>query len=512
MASAPLLPAAQYLRMSTEHQQYSLDNQSAAIERYAVLHGFYISHTYSDEAKSGLILKNRSGLRRLLHDAVNRPPYKIILVYDVSRWGRFQDTDEAAHYEFICRSAGIPVHYCAESFLNDASLPTLIMKALKRMMAAEYSRDLSTKVFEGSKRVSQLGFRVGGVPGYGLRRLLVSKDGHRKQELAYGESKNIKDDRVILIPGPEEEVNCIREIFRMYVEKQKQPITIAEELNRRGVKYTGLRRTVWYSGAISRILGDLKYAGHSVYGKRSQRLRTPNITIPRDQWIITPHAWTPLIDQETFDKAQQRTRNQTFFKSDEQLLTELRELWKVNGYLSERLINETPNFPSMRTYRSRFGSLSEALALIGYQGAKVARTMVRRQRAALREELITRIVTAGNNRISVVRRNGHYRPKLRLCNGTLVSVYVCPSFTIGNGEPRWLLDCATPKVSDHIALLARLVAGNEEFRDFYIITELRSRTRWTIKVDDVLLRRGKELTSMEDFVDVVQAVRNGDSL
>ncbi len=30
-----LLPAAQYLRMSTEHQQYSLQNQAAAIQRYA---------------------------------------------------------------------------------------------------------------------------------------------------------------------------------------------------------------------------------------------------------------------------------------------------------------------------------------------------------------------------------------------------------------------------------------------------------------------------------------------
>jgi len=40
--------------------------------------------------------------------------YKAILVYDVSRWGPFQDNDEAAHYEFLCKSTGVPVHYCAE--------------------------------------------------------------------------------------------------------------------------------------------------------------------------------------------------------------------------------------------------------------------------------------------------------------------------------------------------------------------------------------------------------------
>jgi hypothetical protein len=66
--------------------------------------------------------------------------------------GRFQDTDEAAHNEFVCKSAGIPVHYCAETFGNDGSLPSSIMKALKRAMAGEYSRELSVKVFAGQKR------------------------------------------------------------------------------------------------------------------------------------------------------------------------------------------------------------------------------------------------------------------------------------------------------------------------------------------------------------------------
>jgi DNA invertase Pin-like site-specific DNA recombinase len=35
MTNDSRIPVAQYLRMSTEHQQYSLENQSAAIQRYA---------------------------------------------------------------------------------------------------------------------------------------------------------------------------------------------------------------------------------------------------------------------------------------------------------------------------------------------------------------------------------------------------------------------------------------------------------------------------------------------
>lgn len=109
--------AAQYLRMSTERQEYSLDCQSAGIAAYALEHGFEICQTYCDEAKSGLDLARRSGLSQLLRDVVGgQQSYKAILVFDVSRWGRFQDPDEGAHYEFLCRAAGVQVHYCAELF------------------------------------------------------------------------------------------------------------------------------------------------------------------------------------------------------------------------------------------------------------------------------------------------------------------------------------------------------------------------------------------------------------
>src|SRR5205085_5992741 len=103
------------------------------------------------------------------------------------------------------KSASVPVHYCAETFANDGSLPSLIMKALKRTMAGEYSRELGVKVLAGQQRLARLGFKQGGMPGYGLRRMLVSSDGQPKQVLAFGERKSIATDRVILVPGPEQE-------------------------------------------------------------------------------------------------------------------------------------------------------------------------------------------------------------------------------------------------------------------------------------------------------------------
>jgi DNA invertase Pin-like site-specific DNA recombinase len=154
MPKDALIPAAQYIRMSTEHQQFSLDNQQVAIRAYADSRGFSVIQTYEDGSRSGVVLKRRNGLRQLLQDVVSGDTgYKAILVYDVSRWGRFQDADESAHYEFLCKSAGIPVHYCAETFVNDGTLPNMLLKALKRSMAGEYSRELGVKVFAGQRNV-----------------------------------------------------------------------------------------------------------------------------------------------------------------------------------------------------------------------------------------------------------------------------------------------------------------------------------------------------------------------
>jgi DNA invertase Pin-like site-specific DNA recombinase len=228
--------AAQYLRMSTEHQQYSLDNQSDAIRRYAEEHGFMVVKTYADAGKSGLKLRNRIALTQLLQDVVGGTrEYGAILVYDVSRWGRFQDADEAAHYEFLCKQAGIPVHYCAEQFANDGTISSTLLKALKRSMAAEFSRELGVKTYAGEKRLAELGFWAGGQSGYGLRRMIVGPDGQRKQKLKTHERKSIETDRITLVPGPRCEVEWVRKNFQHGPAKANPPNREAPELSGRKV-------------------------------------------------------------------------------------------------------------------------------------------------------------------------------------------------------------------------------------------------------------------------------------
>ena len=106
--STPAFRAAQYVRMSTEHQQYSTHNQADKIQEYADRRNIQIVRTYADEGKSGLSIDGRASLQRLIADVESgNTDFNLILVYDVSRWGRFQDADESAYYvaaKFMLRS------------------------------------------------------------------------------------------------------------------------------------------------------------------------------------------------------------------------------------------------------------------------------------------------------------------------------------------------------------------------------------------------------------------------
>jgi DNA invertase Pin-like site-specific DNA recombinase len=136
--------AAQYVRMSTDYQRYSIQNQAAAIAAYAQQRNLSIVRTYVDEGRSGLRIKGRPGLIELIEDVQSgRADFDHILVYDVSRWGRFQDVDESAHYEFVCKRNGVKVAYCAEQFDNDGSLLSSIVKNIKRVMAAGIAESLA---------------------------------------------------------------------------------------------------------------------------------------------------------------------------------------------------------------------------------------------------------------------------------------------------------------------------------------------------------------------------------
>lgn len=496
--------AAQYLRMSTEHQQYSLENQSAAIESYAESQGFKIVRTYSDAARSGLVLTRRAGLKQLLQDVISAPPYHAILVYDVSRWGRFQDADEAAHYEFLCKSAGVPVHYCAESFANDGTLPSVIMKTLKRTMAGEYSRELSVKVFAGLQRLARLGFKQGGMAGYGLRRLLVSADGTPKQQLAFGERKSIATDRVILVPGPAEEVRCVKNIYAMLINKKLSVSAIARTLNRAGVTYVG--NSLWDNLAVNTILTHPKYAGCHVFNRTSSKLCTPRVRLSSSEWVVTPGAFKPIVDGATFAKAQKILQSRTIKKSNEELLASLRALLAKEGRVSIGVIQRSRRVPSPSTYRYRFGSLRRAYELIGYgRPEEYGPIDLRRRITGLREQLLERVVALFPNQVTIVRPGVRWRSRLQLLDGSTVCVRVARPVQTGPKTLRWRVE-HVPHECGHVTLLARLRKGNDSFLDYHVLPDVDRAARFHLHLKDAWLNRGERLVNLALFREIVARV------
>jgi DNA invertase Pin-like site-specific DNA recombinase len=430
------IPAAQYLRMSTEHQQFSLENQSAAIHDYATRQDFVVTSTYSDAARSGLRLKNREGLKRLLQDVVADPPFKVVLVYDVSRWGRFQDADESAHYEFICRSAGVPVHYCAESFSNDGSVASSLMKALKRTMAAEFSRELGIKVYEGEKRLSELGFKMGGSPGLGYRRMLMEGNGHNRRLLAPGQTKVVKSDRVKLVQGPKSEVALVRKIFDMAAKRNLGARLIAKQLTQRQVLHPQGRK--WLYTTIERLLKNPKYIGTNVWGRKTQRLYQSVRTLPKEKWITKPHAFDSIISEVLFNKIQERMKKRNERRSDERILTDLRRVLAKHGRLSQEIINRSGLSLCERAYRRRFGSLAKTYELIGWtktRDYKVSWKKVK-YRARLHSSIVAKALAA-NPGSKCIHRYRARRTMLQLKNGTVLSFAICPKVARKGGGDRW---------------------------------------------------------------------------
>ena len=270
--------------MSTDHQKYSTENQLDTIRKYAEQRGLEIVRVFEDSGRSGLRIDGRDGLKALMHDVqTGAADFHAILVYDVSRWGRFQDADEGAYHEHLCSRAGIRVHYCGEQFDNDGSIGSILLKNVKRVMAGEYSRELSVKVFAGQCRLVEHGFRQGGPAGFGLRRLLIDEGRIPKGELGRGDRKSLQTDRVVLTAGPVEEIAHVQSIYLMFVEEGKSEREIALVLNQRGVM-SDLGRP-WTRASIHQILTNEKYIGNNIFNRVSYKLKQRRVVNHRDTWV-----------------------------------------------------------------------------------------------------------------------------------------------------------------------------------------------------------------------------------
>jgi len=496
--------------MSTDDQSNSIPCQKEAIRRYAAKHGYEVVTTYADLGKSGVGIKHRPGLRQLIQAVVEgHAPFRVILVYDISRWGRFQDADESAHFEFLCKSAGVPIHYCAEQFTNDDQVQNQIMKALKRTMAGAFSRELAAKVRDGMRNLTTQGFRGGGPAGYGLRRMTISIGGRRQQLLQTHEHKAIRSHHVILVPGPEREVEAIRLIFALAAQARMRPGQIAAELTRRNIQY--LNGRPWTSLNVLLTLKNEKYIGCNVWGKTNKPFGKHTFKLHRSTWVTKPDAFVPLVSVKQFARVQKliRLRNNRIRKPDSYYINEMRKILKREGKLSHRLLRRA-GFFDHRVFARHFGSLMRAYGQVGYTPS--ARTMKCydgfRRSQCLRAQLLTQLSELFPLQLRVVHRIGQSsRQAIELDNGVQVAVHICRPLSRSVHGSRWLL-VGNRKERDLISLICFANKEATRFEALYVVPEVGSlMKRYKVLWEGhPLLEAGKRLESLAQFYEAAKGL------
>lgn len=357
-------PAAQYLRMSTDRQDVSLEYQAKTIAKWAKAHGYSIVETYTDEGISGVGIEKRQALKDLLRTVIGgQSEFHAVLVYDVSRWGRFQNPDQAAHYEFMCQEAGVPVEYCAESFRNDGSAMSGLIKHVKRTMAAEFSREASARLSNTKMVLRNRSYWTGGLPGYGYRRAIVNSDGTTVRVCDNLERAYATHCHTRLVLGPSHEVEIVRRIFHDFLLTDGTYTSVTKALNTEGIAAElGAR---WSLARVRQVLTNTKYCGRLVQGKRRQRLGGPNEPVDPRFWVTSPDACPAIVSYDLFEAVQAKIAANSYRPTKQEIIADLQRVALERGKLSDRVVRDHSKFGHVAIKRA-FGGLKGAYEAAGY--------------------------------------------------------------------------------------------------------------------------------------------------
>lgn len=354
---------AYYRHSAQERQENSVEIQQDQVRKFAADNGVEIIEEFIDRGKTGLITEGRDSFKRMLAGIeTGKYDCDYVLVLDVSRWGRYQNTDISAYYTGLCAMHGKPVIYTSIGFPPENDLIHMVRINIERYQAANYSRELSLKVFKGCAKIASQGYRAGGMPPYALHRLLLDERRQPVQVLSPGQRKSIQNQRVTLTPGEPDEIAVVKRIFRAFTQGRKNPKQIADMLNAEGVPSPG--DAAWTVSAVNGILTNELYAGTMVYNKTTQRLKSPSRSNPHEEWVRTTNAFPAIIERNVFDNAQavlakaREAHAKRYSETD--MVERLRAVYERYGIVQGSLIAHEPGMVSATTYAQRFGGMAGA--------------------------------------------------------------------------------------------------------------------------------------------------------
>ena len=282
--------AVAYARYSSDNQNpESIDEQLYDIRDWAVKNDCEIIKIYTDEAETATSDENRDDFLNMVSESAEIE-YDYVLVHKTNRFAR--NKWDAAIYKKMLRENGKKVIYVTQPMLNEETPEAMMLETFFEGMDQYYSLDLAREVMKGHKKNARECKHNGGRPALGFDVDMTILPGREKPLLTY-----IVNER---------EAHAVHKIFEMY-DAGFSYDAIIQELNSRGFKTKTGRP--FSKNSISDILRNEKYVGvytynrrqHKVKGKRNNRKEKP-----ADQVIRVPGGMPQIIDQELWDRVQNR--------------------------------------------------------------------------------------------------------------------------------------------------------------------------------------------------------------
>jgi len=360
--------AATYSRHSAEgRQENSVEIQQDQIRDFAEKNDIEIVAEFMDPGKSGLNAKGRKGFLDLL-EYVKKNRVDYILCLDITRWGRFQNIDHSAAYEAQCAECGVKVVYVSHGDIkergddyigiNDDNMFLGLQKSIERTMAGKTSADLSKKVWAGAAKVSEQGNRAGGPPPYGMLRIEINEQKEPIGIMKPKQHKSYPNNRVRLVPDQGYKSEIVREIFDLFVTHNYPESQIASILIERNIPSP--RGGKWSKETIRHILQDEQYMGSVVYNKTSSKLKSKQVSNPREKWIIKPDSYQKVVEVEVFNAAQAVFHLRKKRLSREEIQENISFAFRKYNMVSYSLLRSLPGMPTRREIINEFGSLPES--------------------------------------------------------------------------------------------------------------------------------------------------------
>lgn len=311
-----------YIRLSSEDNDVdgSIKAESNSVSAQRMLINEFIKKQdeftncpvveYVDDGYSGTNF-NRPGFQRMMEDA-KAGRIKSIVIKDFSRFGR--DYLEVGNYlEKILPVLGIRIISINDGFdsINSSGFTGGMSVALKNMLNAMYSRDLSRKVRSAMKTHAKNGEYMPAFPKYGY----------------------IKDpeDKHHLVIDPEA-AETVKLIFTMAADgktkgqiakylNETHVLTCREYMCRKGIKMhreNEKEKKLWSVTTISDMLKNEVYLGKIIWNKKRVARTGSNKLVSNDkeEWIVVENAHEPIISDELFRKA-----NEKAFTNQKRVLT-----------------------------------------------------------------------------------------------------------------------------------------------------------------------------------------------